>query len=325
MPGGAGATGHRAGAALNVTIARRPWDVGEADWNTGQGVEMLNRTVAGVLGGVLAAVPAFGYESSYNLPVGVTDISARVHGLHMLIFWICVAIAATVFGVLIYSIVRFRKSSGAVPDTTLTHSTNVEVVWTLIPALILIAMAIPAARTLVDMEDTRNSEMTVKVTGYQWKWRYEYLDSGVAFFSTLAAESNEARQLRSGVDVTRIKDYLLSVDHPLVVPVGTKVRLLVTGNDVIHSWWVPDFAVKKDAIPGVVNEAWFKANKVGHYTGRCAELCGRDHDFMPIVVEVVSKEDFAKWLAAQQGAAGAATTPTASTAMQPVAVAAAAP
>jgi cytochrome c oxidase subunit II len=281
---------------------------------------MSNRKVASVLGGLLAAGPVSAYESSYNMPVGVTDISARVHELHMLIFWVCVVIAVAVFGAMIYSIVRFRKSTGAVPDKTLTHSTNVEVVWTLIPALILVTMAIPAARTLVDMEDTRNSQMTVKVTGYQWKWHYDYLGSGVAFFSTLSADSNEARQLRSGVDVTQVKDYLLSVDNPLVVPVSTKVRLLVTGNDVIHSWWVPDFAVKKDAIPGFVNEAWFKANKIGRYTGQCAELCGRDHGFMPIVVEVVSKEDFAAWLAAKKaagagGAATAMTTPAAAAAL----------
>lgn len=284
---------------------------------------MLNRIVASVLGGLAVALPASAYESSYNMPVGVTDIAMRVHGLHMLIFWVCVAIAVAVFSVMIYSIVRFRHSAGAVPDKTLTHSTNVEVVWTLIPALILISMAIPAARTLVDMEDTRNSQMTVKVTGYQWKWQYEYLGSGVAFFSTLSADSNEARQLRSGIDVTRIKDYLLSVDNPLVVPVDTKVRLLVTGNDVIHSWWVPDFAVKKDAIPGFVNEAWFKANKLGRYTGQCAELCGRDHGFMPIVVEVVAKDDFAKWLAAKQEAAKAAGAPAATTAMTTPPVAAA--
>jgi cytochrome c oxidase subunit II len=284
---------------------------------------MLNRKVAGALGSLLAARPAFAYESSYNMPVGVTDISARVHGLHMMIFWICVAIAVGVFGVMLYSIVKFRKSSGAVPDQTLTHSTNVEIVWTLIPAVILIVMAIPAARTLVEMEDTRNSEMTVKVTGYQWKWRYEYLGADVSFFSTLAADSNEARQLQSGIDVTRVKDYLLSVDNPLVVPVGTKVRLLVTGNDVIHSWWVPDFAVKKDAIPGFVNEAWFKANKVGRYTGQCAELCGRDHGFMPIVVEVVPKQDFTKWLAAQQAAAKTPAGPAvaAATTTQPAAAA----
>jgi len=277
---------------------------------------MLKRTVASALGGLMATVPAFAYESSYNLPVGATDISARVFSLHMMIFWVCVVIGVAVFAVMIYSIVRFRKSAGAVPDKTLTHSTQVEVVWTLIPALILVSMAIPAARTLVAMEDTRNSELTVKVTGYQWKWQYEYLGSGVAFFSTLSTDSNEARQLNSGVDVTKVKDYLLSVDHPLVVPVDTKVRLLVTGNDVIHSWWVPDFAVKKDAIPGFVNEAWFKAKKVGRYTGQCAELCGRDHGFMPIVVEVVSKDDFAKWLAARQEAAKApAGAPAASAAL----------
>jgi cytochrome c oxidase subunit II len=276
---------------------------------------MLNRTVASVLGGLLAAVPAFAYENSYNMPVGVTSISREVHGLHMLIFWVCTVIAIVVFGAMIYSIWKFRKSNGAVADQTLTHSTQVEVVWTLIPVLILISMAIPAAKTLVKMEDTRNSGLTVKVTGYQWKWQYEYLDKGVAFFSTLSAESNLARQLGSGIDVNQVKDYLLDVDNPLVVPVDTKVRLLLTGNDVIHSWWVPDFAVKKDAIPGFINEAWFKAEKIGRYTGQCAELCGRDHGFMPIVVQVLAKEDFARWLAAKQQAARAAAEPAATTAM----------
>lgn len=278
---------------------------------------MLNRKVASVLGGLLAAWPAFAYESSYNMPVGVTPISREVHGLHMMIFWVCVVIAAVVFSAMIYSIWKFRKSAGAVPDPTLTHSTRIEVVWTFIPVVILIAVAIPAAKTLVKMEDTRNAELTVKVVGYQWKWQYDYLGKGVAFYSTLAAESNQARQLNSGIDVTRVKDYLLDVDNPLVVPVDTKVRLLLTGNDVIHSWWVPDFAVKKDAIPGFINEAWFKAEKIGRYTGQCAELCGRDHGFMPIVVQVLSKEDFAKWLAARQEAAktAAAAQPAATTAM----------
>jgi cytochrome c oxidase subunit 2 len=278
---------------------------------------MLNRKVASVLGGLLAAWPAFAYESSYNMPVGVTPISREVHGLHMMIFWVCVAIAVVVFSAMIYSIWKFRKSAGAVPDPTLTHSTKIEVVWTFIPVVILIAVAIPAAKTLVKMEDTRNAELTVKVVGYQWKWQYDYLGKGVAFYSTLAAESNLARQLNSGIDVTRVKDYLLDVDNPLVVPVDTKVRLLLTGNDVIHSWWVPDFAVKKDAIPGFINEAWFKAEKIGRYTGQCAELCGRDHGFMPIVVQVLSKEDFAKWLAAKQEAAktAAAAQPAATTAM----------
>ena len=274
---------------------------------------MLNRKVLSALGGILAALPAFAYESSYNMPVGVTDISREVHGLHMMMFWVCVAIATAVFGVMIYSIMTFRKSKGAVADQTLLHSTKVEVIWTVIPVLILIAVAVPSAKTLVRMEDTRNAEVSIKITGYQWKWQYEYLGTGVSFYSTLAGSSNEARQLNSGVDPHSVKDYLLEVDRPVVVPVDTKIRVLLTGNDVIHSWWMPDFAVKKDAIPGFINEAWFKANKIGHYTGQCTELCGRDHGFMPIAVDVVSKEDYAKWLAAQQEAAKASA-PAATTA-----------
>ncbi|SRR5579871_183391 len=277
---------------------------------------MFYRKVATVLAGLSAAMPALAYESSYNLPVGATDISKRVYGLHMMMFWVCVVIAVCVFAVMIFSIWKFRKSKGAIADKTLTHSTNVEVVWTVIPVIILVATAIPAARTLIQMEDTRNSQLTIKVVGYQWKWQYEYMDKGVSFFSTLAPASNLARQLGSGIDPKTVKDYLLDVDHPLVVPVDTKVRLLLTGNDVIHSWWVPDFAVKKDTIPGFINESWFKANRTGRFTGQCAELCGRDHGFMPIVVNVVTKEEFATWLAARQAeahpaapATTAATTP----------------
>jgi cytochrome c oxidase subunit 2 len=259
---------------------------------------------------VLAALPdaAGAYDSTFNLWPGVTPVSRDVYHLHMMMFWWCVAISVVVFGVMIYSLVTFRKSRGAVADTTLTHSTRVEVIWTLIPAVILVIMAIPAARTLLVMEDTRGAELSIKVTGYQWQWRYEYLGEGVSFYSRLDEASNEARQLGSRIDPNTVKDYLLNVDHPLVVPVDTKVRVLITGNDVIHAWWVPDFAIKKDAIPGFVNEAWFKAEKVGRYTGQCAELCGRDHGFMPIVVEVVSKADFAKWLAAKKQEAGAAQT-----------------
>jgi cytochrome c oxidase subunit 2 len=274
---------------------------------------MLNRKVLSALGGILAALPALAYESSYNMTTGVTDISRQVHSLHMMTFWVCVAIAVAVFGVMIYSIMTFRKSKGAVADQTLLHSTKVEVIWTVIPVLILIGVAVPTAKTMVRMEDTRNADLSIKITGYQWKWQYEYMGTGVSFYSTLASTSNEARQLHSGVDPKSVKDYLLEVDHPVVVPVDAKVRLLLTGNDVIHSWWVPDFAVKKDAIPGFINEAWFKAEKIGHYTGQCTELCGRDHGFMPIAVDVVSKEDYAKWLAAQQEAAKAAA-PAATTA-----------
>jgi cytochrome c oxidase subunit II len=252
---------------------------------------------------VLTAAPAAAYESSVNLPVGVTPVSKEVYGLHMMMFWWCVGIALVVFGVMIYSLVTFRKSSGAVADQTFTHSTQVEVIWTLIPVMILVAMAVPAARTLLKMEDTRGSALSIKVTGYQWQWRYEYLGQGVSFYSRLDAASNEARQLHSGIDPNTVKDYLLNVDHPLVVPVDTKVRVLITGNDVIHAWWVPEFAIKKDAIPGFVNESWFTAERTGRYTGQCAELCGRDHGFMPIVVEVVSKEDFARWLAERKAEA----------------------
>ncbi len=290
---------------------------------------MLNRKVLSALGVLLGAAPAVAYDSSYNMPVGVTQIAREVHSLHMIVFWICVAIAVAVFGAMIYSIIAFRKSKGAVADTTMLHSTIVEVIWTTIPVLILVGMAVPAAKTLVRMDDTRNAELSIKITGYQWKWQYEYLGKGISFYSSLGAESNYARQLHSGIDPNTVKDYLLEVDHEVVVPVDTKVRLLLTANDVIHSWWVPDFAVKKDAIPGFINEAWFKSEKIGHYTGQCTELCGRDHGFMPIVVNVVSKEDFARWVADQQAAAkaaaeGAAPTATTATTIAPAASAAAA-
>ncbi len=234
-----------------------------------------------------------------NLRQGVTELSREIYGLHMLILWVCVAIAVAVFSVMIYSIATFRKSKGAVP-ATFDHSTGAEVTWTLIPVVILVAMAIPAARTLVKIEDASGSELTVKVTGYQWKWQYDYVDHGVAFFSTLAANHNEARQVDSGVDVHRVDNYLLDVDNPLVVPVGKKVRVLVTAADVIHNWWVPDFGLKKDAIPGYINELWFRADRVGTYRGQCAELCGRDHGFMPVVVRVVEQAEFDTWLAGQQ-------------------------
>ncbi len=239
--------------------------------------------------------------SLLNLPQGVTDISRKIYDLHMEIFWICVAIGVVVFGVMIWSIVNFRKSKGAVPDVTLVHNTKVEFIWTVVPVIILVVMAVPAARTLVEIEDTSKTELTIKVTGFQWGWQYDYLDDGVIYYSHLDHKSDAARELASGIDPNTVEHYLLNVDHPFVVPVDTKVRLLVTGADVIHSWWVPAFGVKKDAIPGFVNEAWFKVDKdkPGLYRGQCAELCGRDHGFMPIVVDARSKEDFAAWLKAK--------------------------
>jgi cytochrome c oxidase subunit 2 len=260
-----------------------------------------------------------------NMPQGVTALSRRIYDLHMMMLWVCVAIGVVVFGVMIYSIVTFRHSRGAVPDTTMVHNTKVEVIWTVIPVAILIAVAIPAARTLVQTEDLRNTQLTIKVTGFQWGWNYDYLASGIDYFSRLDRASDAARQLDSGIDPRSVPHYLLNVDHPLVVPVDTKVRLLLTADDVIHSWWVPDLGVKKDAIPGYVNEAWFKidADKPGVYRGQCAELCGRDHAFMPIVVEALSKKDFQAWVKAQQSADKAHGAPNADTPLAAVPAAAA--
>jgi cytochrome c oxidase subunit 2 len=276
-------------------------------------MKMVKRAFVAGLALVGAASPAMAAWSDLNLRVGVTELSREIYSLHMLILWICVAIAVAVFGVMIYSIATFRKSKGAVP-ATFDHSTKAEIIWTVIPVLILVGMAIPAARTLVKIDDTRGSELTVKVTGYQWKWQYEYVDHGVSFFSTLAQPSNEARQLDSGIAPQAVDNYLLEVDKPLVVPQGRTVRVLVTANDVIHAWWVPDFGIKRDAIPGYINEMWFRADEPGVYRGQCAELCGRDHGFMPVVVEVKSQADFDAWLAEQKAARQAAAAPAAQTA-----------
>lgn len=273
------------------------------------------------------SLPAFAEESGWaqlNLPQGVTDISRKIYDLHMLVFWICVGIGIVVFGVMIWSLIAFRKSKGAVADSTLVHNTGVEVVWTIIPVIILIAMAVPAARTLIEIEDTTKTGLTIKVTGFQWGWEYEYLDEGVTYFSHLDRASDAARELNSGIDPRSVPFYLWNVDRPLVVPNGVKVRLLITGADVIHSWWVKDLGVKKDAIPGFINEAWFKVdgptrdNPNGGWTGllrgNCAELCGRDHGFMPIVVDVRSKADFDAWLkstATEQKQAASAPAPAA--------------
>jgi cytochrome c oxidase subunit 2 len=266
-------------------------------------INIVRKTLL-VLAGLVAAAPHAAEASGLNMPVGVTELSKQIYALHMTIFWWCVAIGVVVFGWMIWSLVAFRKSQGAQPDTSMTHSTKAEIIWTVIPVVILVVMAVPAARTLIAIEDTRNTELTIKVTGYQWKWQYEYIDDGVSFFSTLDRASDEARQLQSGIDPNSVQDYLLNVDNPLVVPEDTKVRVLLTAQDVIHAWWVPDFGMKKDAIPGFVNELWFKvdAGKTGIYRGQCAELCGRDHGFMPVVVKVVSKAEYAAWMAQQKAA-----------------------
>jgi cytochrome c oxidase subunit II len=261
------------------------------------------------LSAVMAALAAFVAPAAHaewalNMTRGVTTLSGHIYSLHMIIFWVCCAIGAAVFAVMILSMVRYRKSVGAVPDVKMVHDTKAEIIWTVIPVVILVAMAVPAARTLVQIEDTSGSEVNIKVTAYQWKWQYEYLESGVSFFSTMSRDSDQARQLDSGVDPTTVPNYLLSVDNPMVVPVGTKVRLLITAQDVIHAWWVPAFAIKKDAIPGFVNEAWFEVtpDKPGTYRGQCTELCGRDHAFMPIVVEAKSKADYDAWVESRKAA-----------------------
>jgi cytochrome c oxidase subunit 2 len=232
-----------------------------------------------------------------NMPKGVTELSAETYDLHMMVFWWCVAIGVVVFGVMIVSLFKHRKSAGAQP-ATFSHSTTAEVIWTAIPCVILLLMAVPAAETMIRLEDSRDPDISIVVTAYQWKWHYKYQDEGIEFYSSLALPSIKARSKQSGFDPYNVDNYLREVDRPLVVPKGKKVRLLLTSNDVIHSWWVPELAIKKDAIPGIINEAWFRAEETGIYRGQCAELCGKDHGYMPIVVEVVDLAAYQAWMGA---------------------------
>jgi len=252
-------------------------------------------------GAALACLaPMAAAQNQINMSPGVTDIGADIFGLHMLIMWICVVIGVAVFGVMFYSIYAHRKSKGH-QASQFHESTKVEVAWTVVPFLILIAMAVPATSTLLEVYDNDEAELDILITGYQWKWKYEYLtDSGepVSFFSNLATPQEEIYNTQE-----KGENYLLEVDEPLVIPVDTKVRFLITANDVIHSWWVPEIAVKRDAIPGFINEAWTRVNTVGLYRGQCTELCGAYHGFMPVEVHAVSREDFDAWLAAKRGAA----------------------
>lgn len=238
-------------------------------------------------------------SAGLNMPPGVTEISREVYGLHMTILWICVAIAVVVFGVMFYSLIAFRKSKGA-QSAHFHENTTVEIIWTAVPLVILVLMAVPATATLKKMYDTSDAELDVLVTGYQWRWRYEYLEEDVSFFSNLATPREQIYEAEEKGDF-----YLVEVDEPMVVPTGVKVRLLLTANDVIHSWWVPDLAVKKDAIPGFINETWFRVDEPGTYRGQCAELCGRDHAFMPIEVKAVSPDEYQLWLVSRREAAEA--------------------
>jgi cytochrome c oxidase subunit II len=231
---------------------------------------------------------------SLNLMRGHTQLSNDVYDLHMLILWICVFVGIGVFGTMFYSIYHHRKSKGHAAEQ-FHENTTVEIIWTIIPALILLAMAIPATKTLMEMDDVQDSDMTVKVTGWQWKWEYDYLDSGIHFFSNLDDASNRARQLGSNIDSRSVPHYLLRVDEPLVIPVNKKIRYVFTAHEVLHSWWVPDLGWKKDAIPGFINEAWASVDEPGIYRGQCTELCGKDHAFMPVVVIAMEQDDYDAW------------------------------
>ena len=230
----------------------------------------------------------------YNMPEGVTKISQEVFDLHMIIFYICCVIGILVFGVMTISLFRDRKSKGVKP-AEFHESTLLEFIWTALPFAILIGIAIPAAKVLIAMEDVSDSELTVKITGYQWLWRYEYIDHDIDFYSVLKTSRNEIYNRSE-----KNENYLLEVDNELVLPINRKVRILITSNDVIHAWWVPELAIKKDAIPGYINQAWTEIDKPGVYRGQCAELCGRDHGFMPVVVRAVPPEEFDAWVL-QQG------------------------
>lgn len=244
-------------------------------------------------------------EWGLNLPRGVTPFSKEIYDLHMLILGICVVIGIVVFGAMFYSMVAFRKSKGA-QAAQWHESTTVEMLWTVVPFLILIGMAVPATKALIMMEDVSDPDMTIKVTGYQWKWHYQYIDDDVSLFSTISADSNEARRLDSGIDPGTVQNYLLDVDNRLIVPTHKKIRFLTTAGDVIHAWWVPALGWKRDAIPGFINESWAYIEEEGVYRGQCAELCGKDHGFMPIVVEAVSEADYNAWVAEMKSKTAAA-------------------
>ena len=248
----------------------------------------------------LAAPGAARAAQEYNLQPPVTPIAQQMYDLHSFIFWVCVVIFIGVFGVMFYSIFKHRKSVGHTAQQ-FHENTTVEIIWTIIPFLILLFMAFPATKTILAMKDTSAPDVTVKVTGYQWKWNYDYLQDGFGFYSNLSTplEQIENRAPKG-------EHYLLEVDNPMVVPVDSKMRLLVTAGDVIHGWFVPAFGVKQDAIPGFVRDTWFRAEKVGIYRGQCAQLCGKEHGFMPIVVEVMSKDDYAKWVDEQKKKTSAA-------------------
>lgn len=254
------------------------------------------------LGALLAASGAMANPERWqvNLKPGVTELGQEVFDLHMGVFWVCVVIGVLVFGIMAYSVVAFRRSAN--PEASQFHeNTRLEIAWTVVPFLILVGMAYPATKTLIELYDTEEADIDILVTGYQWKWKYEYLNpngDNVSFFSSLSTDKSEIYN-----EDPKGSNYLIEVDEPMVIPVNKKVRFLVTANDVLHAWWVPALAVKRDAIPGFINEAWTRADETGVFRGQCAELCGRDHGFMPIVVNVVEEPEYQAWLAEKQAEA----------------------
>ena len=259
---------------------------------------------AAVTAAVIAAfwllLAAPGYTGNeINMTRGVTAQSMISYQLHMVILWICVVIGVIVFSAMFISIVLHRKSKGH-EAAGFTHSATAEIIWTIIPVLILVAMAVPATRALLSMEVAPETEMTIKITGFQWRWKYEYLEDEIQFISSLHSESNAARRLSSGTDPLTIENYLLEVDKPLVLPANTKIKFLITADDVIHSWWVPALGWKRDAVPGFINEAWTEIMEPGVYRGQCAELCGKDHGFMPIVLKVLPRAEYGVWVQEQR-------------------------
>ena len=255
---------------------------------------LRNKLISALL---IFSVPAKTDWFALNMTRGVTDISNEVFELHMLIFWICVAIGVVVFSVMFYSMYAHTKKKNPVA-ASFHENHKVEIAWTIVPFLILIAMAIPASKTLVKIYDDEAGDLNIQVTGYQWKWQYNYLEDDVSFFSNLSTDMDEINNL-----VPKGENYLQEVDEMVVIPVGKKVRFLITANDVIHSWWMPAFAIKQDAIPGFVNTAWTKVDKPGIYRGKCTELCGKNHGFMPIVVKVVEQSEYDEWVSGKKEAA----------------------
>ncbi len=261
----------------------------------------VTATLAGISTLFLPGMAAGAYQ--LNLPAPQSGIAAEMYDLHTMLLWICLVIFIAVFGVMLYSVINHRKSSGY-KAATFHHSTKAEVIWTIIPFLILIGMGYPATQTIIDMKDTSAPDITIKATGYQWQWGYDYLKGegeGISFYSKMSTPREQIRN-----EAPKGENYLLEVDNNMVVPVGKKIRMLLTAGDVIHAWSVQELGVKQDAVPGFIRDAWFRADRPGIFRGSCSELCGKEHAFMPIVVEAVEPAKYAKWVSARKGKAAAA-------------------